>query len=463
MTTAVAVGTPRNITSLGVTGIGKIGYEKRLREDKVKDSVFCRVPTSYRINRRKEIDVENLGCIMQIPGSGSKGPDQSVIMTMALPLNQAPVVGPGAILLNNEEDRDLRYAKFYYQEIKKAVKQWEYGLYSNETKYLDLNSGNPQALKRYWAELFDLRCHQALVMTSEDALCTAPTSLSQTLNPHFLIPNRALPRVLWNKTAPTKTTGAADSKGWYSSGSFAGGGSYVEDVVEALMAANGTGSTPLCLPNQDLWAMIAWYTENVQMFEKVEIDGIPTVLLLCPPHIIDWAMNPSNNSSGNIIGNLHKPDVYMTKNRECFPGEVGRIKDSILLIKDTRYVTLTISGSNGSYAVTPGYQYPGNYNMQNVSAWANTSGATNYSFDCIIGLGGNGLAEYLVDPLNTDLSEFYNYKQIKGLGSYEGSGMQIPRWDLDEASAADGASATLIHRGSFVVPVGRVQPFNIVS
>ena len=457
MTTAVAVGTPSTISGLYVTGIAKVGFDKKLREDIVKESIFTQIPTSYSINKRKEINVDKLGCFMQIPGGEGKGPNQSVVMTMALPLNGAPVIGPGGILLNNEEDPALRYTKLYYQEIKKAVKQWEYGYYHNDTAYLDLNGGNPQRLKRWHKEYFDLRCHEALLMKIESALTASPTSLSQTLNPHFLIPNASSPRVLWDKDAPTRTAGATDAKGWSSAASYTGGSSYVEGVVEALMAASGTGSTSKCLPNNDLWAMIAWYAEDVMMCEKVMLDGMETILLLCPPHLIDWAMNYSN--TGSITSILHKPDVYMTKDRECLPGEVGRIKDKLLLIKDPRYTTLTVSGSNGSYAVTPGYMYPGNYDMRNKTAWSNSSGATNYSFDNIIGLGGNALAEYLVDPLNTDLSEYYNYKQIKGLGSYLGSGMQIPMWDLDSANQNDGTSETLIHRGSFIVPVGRVSPY----
>jgi len=457
MASAVAVGTPLTITQRGTTSIAKIGFDKKLREDIVRESVFTRIPTSYSVNKRKEINVDKLGCFLQIPGGEGKGPNQSVVMTMALPLNQAPVVGPGGILLGNEEDVSLRYGKFYYQEIKKAVKQWEYGYYHNDTAYLDINGGNPQRLKRWHSEYFDLRCHQSLLLRVEDALVSAPTSLAQTLNPHVLIPNASTPRVLWDKTPPTRTAGAADSLGWYSSASYADNPSFVEDVVEALMTACGTGSTPKCLPNNDLWAMIAWYCEDVMMFEKVMLDGMETIILLCPPRIIDWAMNYGN--TGSITSILHKPDVYMTKDRECLPGEVGRIKDKLLLVRDPRYCTLTVSGSSGSYALTPGFMYPGNYDKRNKNPWSNTSGATNYSFDVIMGLGGNALAEYLVDPLNTDLSEFYNYKQIKGLGSYLGSGMQIPMWDLDSGSQLDGASETLIHRGSFICPVGRVNPY----
>jgi hypothetical protein len=459
MASAVAVGTPRNVSDLGVTGVARTAWEKRMVEDIVRGSIFRKITTSYKINRLKEINVDKLGCFMQLP-AGAGGPSNSVVMTMALPLKEAPVVGRDGVLIGNEEDRELRYMTAYYAEHKKGVKQTEYGTSFNETAYLDLNSGNPQALKRWHEEYFDLRCHQTLLMRYEDALIGAPASRSQTMNPHILIPNRLTPRVLWDKDAPTRTAGAADSNGWYSAESYSGVTSYVEAFVDALMDASGTGSTSKCLPNTDLWAMIKWYTENEMLMEPVMLDGRPTILLLCPPHIIDWAMN--ENNTGSIFKSLEKTEGYIDKaERSCFPGEVGRIKDTLLLIRDERYTTVTISGSDGSWVVTPGYMYPGNYDMRNKSAWSNTSGSTNYSFDNILGLGGNALVEYLVDPLNTNLSEYYNYKQIKGLGSYLGSGMQVASWDKDAASATDGASTTLVHRGSFVCPVGRVSPFAV--
>jgi hypothetical protein len=460
MASAVAVATPRTLSNLTVTSLARIGWDKGVREDIVRGSPFRRIPTSYSITKRKELNMDKLGMFLSIP-AGAGGPVNEVRMALRMPYNGPPQIGPASVLIGNEEDAALRYANFYYQEHRKAFKQSEYGYSANELKYLDLNSGNPQAGKRWWAEYDDLRIHQTLLNRFEDALINAPTSLSQTLNPHFLIGNSNTPRVLWDKDAPTRTAGSADDQGWYSAQSYSGGTSYVEAVVDALMTANGTGSTPKILPNIDFWAMIAWYAENEMMFEKVEIDGIMTIPLFCPPHVIAWAMNPKN--TGSIASYVRKPDVYQTKDRECLPGEVGRIFDKLLLIADERYTTINVSGSDGSWVVTPGFQYPGGDvgDHRNKDEWSNTSGSENYSFDNIIAVGANAIGEYLVDPLNSNLSEFYDYKKIKGMGSYLGSGMQLVSWDVDSASRTDGANTTLIHRSSFVVPVGRVRPYAV--
>jgi hypothetical protein len=127
-----------------------------------------------------------------------------------------------------------------------------------------------------------------------------------------------------------------------------------------------------------------------------------------------------------------------------------------LLIKNLRAPTLTIGGTAGSYTAKFGFVCPGNNDDRNNSAWANTSGATNYVYDLCIGLGANALLEYVMDPLNTKLREATEYEQIIGRAAYLGEGIQLPFWDKDAGSQADGASKTLVYKGSFIVPIGRL-------
>jgi hypothetical protein len=258
----------------------------------------------------------------------------------------------------------------------------------------------------------------------------------------------------WDKTESTITEGAADAEGWYSARSHAGATAFVENAAAAIIAGSGTASTTKCLPSIDTFSMISEYSESELLCEKVMIDGIMTTVLLCPPRVLQWAMNPRNQYG--IGEHLEKTTQYKDPKRAILPGEVGRLFDNLLLVKDPRYCTIKITGSAGSYSITPGFLYPGNWDQRNKAAWSNTSGSTNYSFDVILGLAAGAIAEYLVDPLVTNLVESYDYNRIKGQGTYIGSGMELPFWDKDAVSQGDGASKTLIYRGSFIVPIGRL-------
>lgn len=82
--------------------------------------------------------------------------------------------------------------------------------------------------------------------------------------------------------------------------------------------------------------------------------------------------------------------------------------------------------------------------------------------DLVIGVGANAIMEFLMDPLNTKLREATEYDQIIGRAAYLGEGLQLPFWDKDSGSQADGASKTLIYKGSFIMPIGRTPRTTVV-
>lgn len=448
------VGTPSTLSSLGVTGIRRITYDKKMREDSIRPSVFTVLKTALKMDKGV-VNVEKAGVFMTVDSAGSVGLGQSSRVAMRLPLQEAPRMGTSETILNNEESIRLLYTDAYYNEVKKGVKTWNWGYNANDIAYLNVNATVDPAIAEYMAELRDLRTHQALCLRRSEELTKPPTSLAQTVNPNIIVPNlddASFP--LWDNTNPTVTDGAADALGYYSSRTYNGAASFVENVAVAVMAGSGTGSTPKNLMNIDTIFMAEEYSRQVLMIDPIMLDGQWSVIWLVPSRVKSWMLNP--NRSGSLGEYMKNVADYKDPNRPMIPYEFGRV-GQVVFVENMRAPTMTIGGSAGSYTLSFGFVCPGNNDDRNNSAWSNTSGSTNYVHDIVIGLGANAVLEYLMDPMNTKLRESTEYEQIVGRAAYLGEGLQLPFWDKDAGSQVDGASKTLIYKGSFLMPIGRTS------
>jgi hypothetical protein len=453
------VGTPATLAGLGATGIRRITYDKKLREDSIRPSVFTVLKTALSVDKNI-VNVSKVGVFMTVDSAGNGGLGQSSRVAMRLPLQEAPQMGTAETILGNEEGFRLLYTDAYYNEVKKGVKTWNWGYNFNDTAYLNVNNAVDPAISEFMAELRDLRIHQALCLRRSEELTKTPTSLTQTVNPNIIVPNlddASFPA--WDKDAPTVTEGAVDSLGYYSARTYSGSTTYAELVAAAILAGSGTGATSKCKFNVDTIFMSEEYNRQVIMGEQVMVDGQWTTIILVPSRVKAWMLNPNN--AGSLGEYMKSVADYKDPNRPMIPYEFGRV-GSLLFVEDMRAPTLTIGGAAGSYTLKFGFVCPGNNDDRNNSAWSNSSGSTNYVFDICTLLNANAVLEYIMDPLNTKLRESTEYEQVIGRAAYLGEGLQLPFWDKDTGSQADGASKTLIYRGSALIPIGRTSRTTVV-
>jgi hypothetical protein len=445
-------GTPTTLSGMGSTGLRRISWEKKLRDESVMPSVFEDLPTSFKIVDG-EVQIVKAGIFMKIETSPDSG--QSVRVALRRPLRKAPQLGTGTQTLGNEDEQSLLYCTLYYNEIHKGIKYKTYGYDYNDTAYLKFIEGAAPAIKNFVAEYRDTRIHQSLMTSFGPELSETPVSLTPAFNKNWAIPNLLeSSHPSWDKDDMTETDGSEDSDGYYSSRVYSGSTTFAENLATALMSASGTGSTSKALLNVDNIAAIKYRLEDTLMLETIMIDNIPTIVLLMHPRVRMWMMNPNNTGS---LGAYWQAVAAYANGRPALTGEIGRLYESFMVVVDHRAPTLVVGGSSGSYTLKPGYLNPGNNDDRNNSAWSVTSGSTNYAFDMCIALGANALAEYIVDPLTTNLFETTNYGQTKGQAAYVGSGLQTVRYDKDAASQSDGASTTQIQRGSALIPVSRAN------
>lgn len=458
---AAVVGTPSSIDSLGQAGVRRIATDKKLREDiNILPSIFTAIESSLKVIGN-EIVVEKYGILMKIETQlASQG--QSVRLAMGRPFRKAPQVGTGQSMLSNEDERDMLWTELYYNEVKKAIKYFKFGYNYNDTEYLGWVEAQGPALLNYWQELEDLRMHQAVLLGRSMELNVDPLNLPVTLNPNWIIPNLddSLNPV-WDNTDITTTEGALDSEGYYSARTYHGNTSFVENVAARMLQGSGTGSQGLALLTVDMFWYISDYIVNVLKLTPLMIDGRPSYVLAVPSRVRTWCLNKNNaGSPGEAFAEMN---AYKAQDRVSLPDEFGRMCGNLILVENHRAPTITVGGDEGSYTLNFGFLCPGDNDDRNNGAWSNTSGSTNFVFDTVICLAANAVAQYLRDPLTTKLYEHTEYGQIEGRGSYKGEGLQIPMWDKDATARVDGASRTLVYRGSAIIPISRTPRVKIIA
>ena len=444
-------GTPSTLAQLGATGVRRVAYEAKLRRDSVRPSVFESLKSAIKMVDSM-VSIVKSGIFMEINTPPDSG--QSCVVSMRTPLKKAPQYGNANNVLGNEDEQSLVFTQLYYNEIKKGVKYQKWGYDYNDTKYLNYIETNGAAIVDFMAENRDVRIHQALTTGIGEELTYAPVSLTPKFNKNWIIPNLLESSApAWDKDTITTTAGAADADGYYSSRTYSGATTFIENIAAALLAASGTGSTSKALMTNGFLSDLSYRLPNSLIMPPVMLDGVPTYVILTAARVAAWMKNPDNTGSlGKYWQNVKE---YKSDDRLAIPGELGRCYGNLVFVENSRAPTLTVGGSAGSYTLAVGYMQPGNNDDRNNSAWSNNSGSTNYVFDLCYALGAEALAEYIVDPLNSNLFETTEFTKIEARACYVGSGIQIPAWDKDAASQLDGASVTQIQRTSAIIPVSR--------
>jgi len=455
---AYVPGTPSSLSGLNATGLRRMAWESKLRRDSIRPSVWTALKTAIKVVDNV-MSVVKSGVFLEVNTPPDAG--QSCRLALRKPLRKAPQYGTGQDILGNEDEQSLLWTELFYNEIKKGVKYKKWGYDYNDTKYLKYIETYADAMTEFMAENYDVRCHEALTLTYSEELTYTPVSQAQQFNKNWCIPNLAQGSYpSWDNTALTKTNGTIDSDNYYSSRTYSGATTFVENIAAALMAASGTGSVSKALFTVDFLAQLEHYLSDELLLEPVMIDKTPSYVILVDSEV--WAYTSNPNNTGSFGEHWQAANTGYAQDRMLIPGELGRAYGSLVFVRNRRSPTLTVGGSEGSYTLRVNYCHPGNNDDRNKSAWSSTSGSQNYVFMLCYALGQNALAEYLVDPLNSNMFEHTEYGKIEGRACYMGSGLQIPAWDLDSGSRADGASTTQIQRGSCIIPVSRA-PIETVS
>lgn len=440
MANVTSVGTPPTLTSMGAAALARVMYDKKLNEPItalddpwVKGELTNVIEMkNYRIEVPEDI-------WFQVPTDTSN--PHTVRCQALLPLQEAPQEGTAESMPGNEEGLRLMYTNFYYNQIMKAVKSQGWGI-----EYEDLNGTgaikmiNP-LMRRFIAEYKGVRIRKASMLQVEDALTKAPISLTQNLCPNIFICNiEPTDMPVWDLTAPTVTAGSVDSLGYYSSKTFGGGATtYIEAVCDKMVEASGTGASPVADMRIDDIDRLWYYLTQIVKMPKARIPGTGAMgyLAMCHQEIYDNLTSLANENGFKgyfqAVNQQSGMDIMYT-------GKLLRYRD-IFFASDPRGPTLTLSGSDGSWTLQPGFYNPGDNDDRNNSPWSATSGSINYVYPVFFVYGAGALAERVVVPTQY-VNEVQAYGYLKGRGSYSLGGFATPMWDVDSPDDANDSNGT---------------------
>lgn len=449
---AAAPKSANGLTAMGATALQKTIWDKNLREDITLDDIWDHVKASVDI-RMSNIEIpDQVFMQFQTPPVGP----HKIVVGMSAPLQEAWQEGTDETMLNNEEQLRLYHLSLRYNELKKAVAHRGWGIDYNELDSIGLYQQITPKFTKAWQEYRGKRIRVASMLTYEDALTKSPVSLKQQFNSNIWIPNLAVGDMpVWDVTNLTTTAGSEDTLGFYPDRTFSGANTYVESIAAKMLAASGTGSTSKAYVDVGNLADLEIYVRLRIKMPPMSIGKGRGYLFVIPSEVAAYLTNP--NESGSM-GSLWKDYASLNTEEQSIPGILGKYR-SLYFIEDDRAPTLTVSGSEGSYTLQPGFMNPGNNDDRNISPWSATSGSLNYVFDCGFVYGGGALAEWIVNPL-AYAKESTEYGQLLGKGSYMCGGVQLARYDVDTPddandSAGTGAGKTIINRSSCMVLISR--------
>lgn len=445
------VATPGTLTSLQATGLRRASWDKKLRELKLKPSIWKSLKGTVKY-AGKEMVIENSGIVIDVKGSGGDM-GQSHTLAMRKPYTLSPQLGTTSTSLGNEDEGGLYQCTVYWNEIRKAVKSWGYGYNYRDTSYLNRSEAEIRQMAQFFDEYDDYRYQQAGLVTFSEELVNAGTSLAQQFNKNWYLGNYSTngTNPAWDVDALTITnSGTGDSNNYYNGAyrTYGGASTFVQNIGAALLSASGTSATPNVMFNLDHMADLLNFLRTTLTMPTLDIDGMPTIIVTLPFNVYAYMVNPANaNTWGAYIKGV---STYKDPNRMPIPGEIGRIFETILLVANDRAPVLKVSGTEGSYTIQLSYVLPGNNDARNMSAWSATSGSTNYVFDIAMAWGADAIIRYSVDELKMDYTDETEYQKILGRLGYKGEGIQLARWDVD-----NGPTTSQYQNTSCVIPIAR--------
>ena len=450
---ANAPGTATTVGGMDAAAIRKIYWRSQVKQEQVLPSIWTDITTKFEVFGSDLMILEH-GVVLDVTNEGKKqsGGVQSVVLTLRTNYKKAPQQGTGEDMLGNGDESDYLYLTAYYNEIKKSVKFNEWGYDANDLEpYAHKKSISP-LLNTFWKELDSLRYEQALWLGVSGELTYTPTSKVQKLNPNWAIPHVAPSDYpAWLVTTITENDGSVDSNNWYPDQYYSGVGTFIENLAAAMMSGSGTTATPTATPTIDHLLEIFNDTDENMTVEPITLDGITTRFLKVDSMTYNWMMNPNN--SGSIADYWDAVASYADK-RPTIPGEMGRLFEGTVVIKDMRAPTITIGGTAGSYTITFGWQFPGGTtnDKRNKTAWSASTSSPNYVFHGGALIGAEALVRYTRDEYRDDMLESTEFGKRNERGSYKGEGIALAQYDKGTPTAT-----TKIYRGSRMIPFAMKQ------
>jgi len=434
---------------MGAAALQIKAYNTKLRVESIINDVYEKLSAVIDYSEKGANVPEAIFMKLEKAVTGA----HSITVPLVMRLAGAPTYGT-TTLIGTEESLRLRHMTVYYNLIRKAVATEQYGVNANDVSAYDLYGQVGPLMIDYFSELRGKRIREASMLTVAAELTEAPISLKHRFNSNIFIPNTALGGMpVYDTRGLTEGTGAT----YPVSNTVAdNAGDHISAICTTLKTATNSWANPerAQITVESLLALDYHCVENVGM-EPIMIGGQATMVFAIPSTQMIKLLNPT--SSTQNLGTIWKEVMALQKIEQMIPGAYCRVRH-LLLVEDTRYATITVSGdgTTPAWVITPGFLQPGNQDGRNHAPFNNSS---NLVFDvgCVHGKGS--LVEWIVQPLKY-ATEAYDYEMIKGKGAYQCAGIQLAMFNID----SDGSDqhATTYQKQSCLVLMSKPSLVTVV-
>lgn len=422
-----------NLTAMNATKLQMVAINKTLATESVLNDCYENLSGAIAGDKTGSVVPNSIFMKVNAPSDGT----HEITFPMLRSLQEKASMGNAEQILGNEENLRMKHLTVWYNEIKKSVAQFGWGIDYNDINPLNIYAKITELFTRFYAELRGRRIRQALLLVYAEELTKSPISKKQRFTPNIFMCGRPLggmpsyPSAQWPND-PTNTYVANVNpllEGTHTYGDMAATNSMIESIGDTAELATAAWATPATANlDVDNLLRLEYYVSHELLLEPIMMDGQPSYPFTIPAICMNNLLNPTVTKS---LGTVWKDVSALTSREASIPLIAGRV-GSLLLVKDSRYPTLTIGGANGDWTIKVGFQEPGRFDGRDHSIPDSTHKVL------VVGFvhGQGALIEWTVSPLKY-ATESTEYGQLLGKGAYMCAGIQQVIYDEDVK--ADGS------------------------
>ena len=339
---------------------------------------------------------------------------RNITLAFIAALDMDPVEG-NSQFIGNEDEFEMKWTKCYANDWAGGVTLQNFGIDARELKNYGLNREAKRLLYQWRTEILGYYAREALIQRISHNLTASPISLTQTYNKNWWVPS------LSDSQQPSYDATAA---------------SHATNIGNAC---NIAGMNAVLTPSYLL--QLIDYLED-QFLMPITINGKTYWGMLVAPREIRRLRDAAVTNS---FGDYFLEAAAIKDVNKVIPTADLIVGDSLILIRDPRVSTMTLSGAGSAYTLTFGYDKAGRNSTKTSSV--SVAGQTNYFYNNIV-LGAGALMWYEPEKTHEE-KQPDEYSQYEGDALFQAIGYQTPVWNVDAAAAS---SSTAQQESSWIVP-----------
>ena len=380
-------------------------YETQLKMENIQADVFTLRSADMVFSGEDRVEIPD-AIFVNLTAEAAKA--RTVRMPLLKALSGAPTIGSAMDQRGREEDIDVKWADFYYNDWSHAVSGQEYGILAKDKEPYQIFQKITSLLALYDKETEGKYCRQALLERYSENLAVAPLFLTMELTPNVFIAG------LSNQQQPLYNVSGSTRQTW------------VNAVAGAVATAETVANAAIGVPY--LQRLEEWASTGIggALCEQISVGGKDTYVVTVPSNQMTWLKHPTNPTS---LGIMFRDYAALSTEDLKFPGAFGRV-GKLLLCEDQRWPTLTPGGTGDARTLTARYKNPGR------GVDSDPRDMTIAGRDVGFLLAKGAVVKWMKEPYHFE-HDYLQYDKYYGKGNFCSHGFQQVQYDYGTSTRAD--------------------------